>query len=146
MRIRIEICFISEFTCRAVTLVGNSIGARVIVKALTTLHKMRQAMQAEVDEAHSEMTSSADEAADSSSSSKEKKSRWFQSSNSQKESSKSTKSAKESYSIPDGFRIEDFDNLVSSTVLDSLLCCIHIYCTRKGSRRDPPRDTQYNKR
>ena len=97
---------------RAVTLVGNSIGARVIVKAILHLHKLREARRQELEEEHETMHSPED--SDKEKMEQPKTSRTWGSS---LFSSSSKKKVDQSEEVDGKFSLEDFDCLIQDVVL-----------------------------
>jgi len=77
-------------------------GGRVIVEAILTLYKMKEAMIEELEEAHRLAIADVSQVPP--------KKSWFPSSKATSE--KITKSAKETLNIPEGVSLSDFDNLV----------------------------------
>jgi len=112
---------------RAVTLVGNSIGARIIIKAVVILHSLREEMREEQLEGKSE-------ASCENNSKSSKKSSWFSRSTSSSSSSKketsSKKKSKYNIEIPANFKLQDFDDLVILLLLLLLLFFTYKYMLR----------------
>lgn len=86
---------------RAVTLVGNSMGCRVIVEAIMIIFQMKEAMIEDLEDADKLDLIDARNAT-------EVKKSWF---------SSERKSAKERFNIPERVTLADFDNLIQDVVL-----------------------------
>ena len=91
---------------RAVTLVGNSMGARVVMKAMTYLYRLRELRRVQLEEEHESA------AGDTKKAKKKNKEGggWFY-------SSAEEKRKKEENQLLSTLSLEDFDNLVQDVIL-----------------------------